>query len=206
MNLIREANQIHEFHSRVAGRTAFTRHASEDAPDARRHVPRHRAIDRRGAHLPRPPRLRHTASRSSPSSSTEGFLVCHGFCLMPTHYHLLGSFEDDMLTPAIHRLNRRYARRLQPATRRRGHVFDSPYSARVVRRRRRALSAARQYVAANPPQRSVAVEQRSTRTFPSSPCLVELAIWFGCAESERALRFMTSPPSDSPAGSKPLRS
>ena len=29
----------------------------------------------------------------------EGFLVCHDFCFMPTHYHLFGSFEERMLSP-----------------------------------------------------------------------------------------------------------
>jgi REP element-mobilizing transposase RayT len=41
--------------------------------------------------------------------SRDGLIVCHGFCLMPTHYHLLASFDEGMLKRAIHRLNRRYA-------------------------------------------------------------------------------------------------
>ncbi len=57
----------------------------------------------------------------------EGFFVCHGFCLMPTHYHLLASFEENGLAPAIHRLNRRYAGGFNRRHSRRGHVFDSPY-------------------------------------------------------------------------------
>jgi len=52
---------------------------------------------------------------------TERFLVCHDFCFMPTHYHLFGSFEEEMLTPTIHRLNRRYARGFNRRHGRRGH-------------------------------------------------------------------------------------
>jgi REP element-mobilizing transposase RayT len=33
--------------------------------------------------------------------TAERFLVPHGFCLMPTHYHLLATFDDEMLTPAV---------------------------------------------------------------------------------------------------------
>lgn len=60
--------------------------------------------------------------------TAERFFVCRGFCFMPTHYHLLAWFEADMLAPAIHRLNRRYAGGFNRRHRRRGHVFDSPYT------------------------------------------------------------------------------
>jgi REP element-mobilizing transposase RayT len=39
----------------------------------------------------------------------EGLVVCHQFCFMPTHYHLLGTFFD--VSAAVHKLNRRYATR-----------------------------------------------------------------------------------------------
>ena len=57
---------------------------------------------------------------------TEGLVVCHQFCFMPTHYHVFGTFSD--LTAAIHKLNRRYATRFNKRHKRRGHVFDSPFS------------------------------------------------------------------------------
>jgi REP element-mobilizing transposase RayT len=58
--------------------------------------------------------------------SRDGLIVCHGFCLMPTHYHLLASFDEGMLKRAIHRLNRRYATGFNRRHNRLGHVFDSP--------------------------------------------------------------------------------
>jgi hypothetical protein len=59
----------------------------------------------------------------------EDRLVCHQFCLMPTHYHLLVSFRADALVSCVQRFNRRYAGRFNRRHGRRGHVFDSPYAA-----------------------------------------------------------------------------
>jgi putative transposase len=57
------------------------------------------------------------------------YFVCHEFCLMPTHYHLVASFDDDMLTAGIRRVNKRYASGFNWRHNRRGHVFDSPFVA-----------------------------------------------------------------------------
>jgi putative transposase len=84
--------------------------------------------------------------------ATERFLRCHGFCFMPTHYHLLGSFEEEMLAPTIHRLNRRYARGFNRRHGRRGHVFDSPYRSIEVVREAHAFHLP-DYIADNPPRR-----------------------------------------------------
>jgi putative transposase len=83
---------------------------------------------------------------------TEGFVICHGFCFMPTHYHLLGSFQEDMLKVAIHRLNRRYAGGFNRRHGRRGHVFDSPYASVYVDTERHA-DYLPEYIAENPPYR-----------------------------------------------------
>jgi len=83
---------------------------------------------------------------------TEKFVVCHGFCLMPTHYHLVGWFEEDMLKVAIHRLNRRYARGFNRRHGRRGHVFDSPYRSVEIVTEAHAFHLP-DYIAENPPYR-----------------------------------------------------
>jgi REP element-mobilizing transposase RayT len=81
-----------------------------------------------------------------------GFFVCHGFCLMPTHYHLLAWFHEDGLAPAIHRLNWRYAGGFNRRHGRRGHVFDSPYcSVPVVDPEPGEVI--EEYIANNPPYR-----------------------------------------------------
>jgi REP element-mobilizing transposase RayT len=83
---------------------------------------------------------------------TDKFLVCHDFCLMPTHYHLIGSFEENMLKRAIHRLNRRYASGFNRRHRRRGHVFDSPYRSVEIVTEAHAFRLP-DYLAENPPRR-----------------------------------------------------
>ena len=82
----------------------------------------------------------------------EGFFVCHGFCLMPTHYHLLGSFGEEMLTPAVRRLNRRYAGGFNWRHGRRGRVFDSPYVSVEVTSEAHAYRLP-DYITENPPYR-----------------------------------------------------
>jgi REP element-mobilizing transposase RayT len=82
----------------------------------------------------------------------ERFLVCHDFCFMPTHYHLFGSFEENMLSPTIHRLNRRYARSFNRRHGRRGHVFDSPYRSVEVVNEGHAFHLP-DYLAESPPRR-----------------------------------------------------
>ena len=70
---------------------------------------------------------------------------------MPTHYHLLASFEADMLPVAIHRLNRRYAGGFNRRHSRRGHVFDSPYTSVVIEDA--STFGAGEYIASNPGKR-----------------------------------------------------
>jgi hypothetical protein len=82
----------------------------------------------------------------------EGFLRCHGFCLMPTHYHLLAGFDENGLRPAIQRFNRRYAGHFNYRHARRGHVFDSPFRSVVVDDPGHG-DWLPHYIAANPPRR-----------------------------------------------------
>jgi hypothetical protein len=83
---------------------------------------------------------------------TENFLVCHGLCFMPTHYHVFGWFEENMLTPTIHRLNRRYASGFNRRHGRRGHVFDSPTTTVEITTEAHAFRLP-DYIAENPPFR-----------------------------------------------------
>jgi REP element-mobilizing transposase RayT len=84
--------------------------------------------------------------------ATASFFDCHGFCLMPTHYHLLAWFEEDMLKKAMHRFNRRYAGGFNRRHHRRGHVFDSPYTSVEVVAESHAFHLP-DYLAENPPYR-----------------------------------------------------
>jgi putative transposase len=84
--------------------------------------------------------------------ASANFFACLGFCLMPTHYHLFAWFDEEMLTGTIHLLNRRYAGGFNRRHSRRGHVFDSPFTAIPVEDdvHFRWLD---EYIANNPPER-----------------------------------------------------
>ena len=81
-----------------------------------------------------------------------GYLVCHQFCFMPTHYHLLATFEEDAVSSTVHRLNRRYASGFNRRHRRRGRVFDGPFAAVAVDDEAHHVWLSR-YIAENPPRR-----------------------------------------------------
>jgi hypothetical protein len=82
-----------------------------------------------------------------------GGLRCHQFCLMPTHYHVLATFEEDALASCIQLLNRRYAGRFNRRRGRRGHVFDSPYAAVPVIENEHLFNVV-PYIARNPADRA----------------------------------------------------
>jgi REP-associated tyrosine transposase len=112
-------------------------------------------------HIFRDDRDYHSGVQIIAELATEKFFVCHEFCLMPTHYHLFGSFEEKMLEPTIHRLNRRYAIGFNRRHGRRGHVFDSPYVSVEVATERHAFRL-QEYIAENPPFRPWPWSSRDT--------------------------------------------
>jgi REP element-mobilizing transposase RayT len=103
-------------------------------------------------HIFRDDRDYHAGVQLIAELTTAKFFRCQDFCLMPTHYHLLASFDEGMLKVAIHRLNRRYASGFNRRHGRRGHVFDSPYTSVEVLTERHAYRLP-DYLAENPPRR-----------------------------------------------------
>lgn len=75
--------------------------------------------------------------------------VCHAYCLMGTHYHVVLECSCARLSQIMSRLNSLYAQGFNRRHKRRGHLFESRYSAYVIRDEAH-LEAARAYVAANP--------------------------------------------------------
>jgi len=75
--------------------------------------------------------------------------VCHTFCLMGTHYHLVLEADVPRLGKGMHWLNGAYAQRFNRRYDRRGHLFENRYSAFVIRDEEH-LRAACRYVLANP--------------------------------------------------------
>ncbi len=75
--------------------------------------------------------------------------LCHSFCLMPNHYHLLLETPEPNLSKGMRLVNGTYAQRFNGRHRRAGHVFQGPYRAEVVERDGHLLEVCR-YIALNP--------------------------------------------------------
>jgi hypothetical protein len=76
-------------------------------------------------------------------------ITCHGFCVLRTHYHVIGTLQHDCLAKEMHRLNRLYAVAFNRRHGRRGRVFDRPYHSVPVESDAQLVWLAR-YVAQNP--------------------------------------------------------
>jgi putative transposase len=78
-------------------------------------------------------------------------LLCHAYCLMENHYHLLVETPRANLDDAMQRLNGTYAMRFNRSHERTGHVFQGRYGAKLITDDSYALTVVR-YIAANPVQ------------------------------------------------------
>ena len=58
--------------------------------------------------------------------------VCHEYCLMTTHYHLLVGTPDPSLAVGMHWLNGVYAQTINDRYGRTGHLFERRYGARLI--------------------------------------------------------------------------
>jgi putative transposase len=76
-------------------------------------------------------------------------LLCHAYCLMENHYHLLVETPNANLDGAMQRLNGTYAIRFNRQHERTGHVFQGRYGAKLITDDDYALTVVR-YIAANP--------------------------------------------------------
>jgi REP element-mobilizing transposase RayT len=70
-------------------------------------------------------------------------------CLMDTHYHLVLTTRDGLVSPGMRELNGGHSRTFNARHARRGALFESRYRERLVRDDRHLLKAIR-YVALNP--------------------------------------------------------
>jgi putative transposase len=58
--------------------------------------------------------------------------ICHAFCLMGTHYHLVVEATQAALSGGLHRLNGVYAQLFNRRHGRRGHLFGARFHAWVL--------------------------------------------------------------------------
>jgi REP element-mobilizing transposase RayT len=75
--------------------------------------------------------------------------LCHSFCLMPNHFHLLLETPEPNLAAGMHVLNLSYARYFNWRYRRVGHLFQGPYKSIAIRDDDHFLEVTR-YLALNP--------------------------------------------------------
>jgi putative transposase len=83
--------------------------------------------------------------------------LCHAFCLMGNHYHLLLETPKPNLSRGMRSLNSVYAQVFNRRRGRRGHVFQGRFHAVLVEKERHLLEIAR-YVVLNPVRARVVPE------------------------------------------------
>ena len=90
--------------------------------------------------------------------------VCHAYCLMSNHYHLLIETRDSTLAKSMRQLNGVFTQRSNRRHHRVGHVFQGRYKAILVQKEAYLLELAR-YVVLNPVRAGMV---RSARDWPWS--------------------------------------
>jgi REP-associated tyrosine transposase len=75
--------------------------------------------------------------------------LCHAYCLMDNHYHLLIETPDANLSKGMRQLNGKYTQSFNRAHRRVGHVFQGRYKAILIDKDSYLLEVAR-YIVLNP--------------------------------------------------------
>jgi putative transposase len=76
-------------------------------------------------------------------------VICHAFCLMRNHYHLVVTTSDANLSGSIHTLNGRYGQWWNRRHEHVGHVFQGRFGAKIVQDDVHLLTVTK-YVVSNP--------------------------------------------------------
>jgi REP element-mobilizing transposase RayT len=126
-------------------------------------------------------------------------LICHAYCLMGNHYHLLVETPEANLSSAMHRINCLHANRFNRLYGREGHVFERPYRAWIMHGGRRELEAAR-YIVRNPVRAGLCASPELWRwsshaamiglePMPAFLSTQRLTAWFGSDPGEARDRY-----------------
>jgi putative transposase len=76
-------------------------------------------------------------------------VICHAYCLMDNHYHLLIETPEANVSKSMRQLNGVYTQRFNRSRNRRGHLFQGRFTARIVDHDAYLISVAR-YIVVNP--------------------------------------------------------
>ena len=137
-------------------------------------------------------------------------VLCHAYCLMENHYHLLVETPRANLDDAMQRLNGTYAMRFNRHHERSGHVFQGRYGAKLITDDEYAFTVVR-YIAANPVQAGVCAVPEDWRwssygatigLAPQPAFLTSRVLgWLGGRERYR--QFVTAGLAEARLGSRP---
>jgi putative transposase len=75
--------------------------------------------------------------------------LCHAYCLMNNHYHLLIETPDGNLSKGMRQLNGIYTQRYNRRNKKTGHVFQGRYKAILIQKENHLLEVCR-YIVLNP--------------------------------------------------------
>jgi REP element-mobilizing transposase RayT len=76
-------------------------------------------------------------------------VLCHSYCEMGTHYHLLLETPDPNIAACMQRVNWLYSRTFNGKYGTRGHLFEARYAAELIQSQTHLLRTVR-YIALNP--------------------------------------------------------
>jgi putative transposase len=95
-------------------------------------------------------------------------IVCHGYCLMDNHFHLLIETPDANLSTAMRDLNGNYSQGFNYRHDRSGHLFQGRYKANVIEKETYLLEVMR-YVVLNPVRAGLVDHPRKWRWSSFNP-------------------------------------
>lgn len=87
-------------------------------------------------------------------------LVCHAYCLMDNHYHLLFETPDANLSRAMQDLNGNYSQWFNTRHGRVGHLFQGRFKSMVIEKESYLLEVSR-YIVLNPIRANIVKQSRS---------------------------------------------
>ncbi len=85
--------------------------------------------------------------------------LCHAFCLLDNHYHILVETQDPNLSLGMRQLNGVYTQRINIRHHRVGHLFQGRYKAILVEKNEHLLELCR-YIVLNPVRAGIVGEPR----------------------------------------------